>query len=141
METPENQKIILPLKYKGIRYNQFFALFYILLSAMGFYYNPTAYLFNFGFSIIGCAHIYLYFFYYANARIEIANNIVFKKPFGKSVNLNEITEFKKFAGDYTLKSDSSKIIINTQLLDEDDLQNLDRILECIPEKYQREILA
>ncbi len=134
-------KIIIPFKYKGIRLNRFLAIAFIVVSAIGFFNTPDNYIFNYGYLFFGVGYIYLYFFMYSKAGLLIKNGVINVQPLGKRIVINEITEFKKFAGDYTLKSVSSKIIINTQLLDEDGLQTLDRILESVPEEYQREILV
>ena len=135
-----SEKIIIPFKYKGIRLNRFLAIAFIVVSVIGFFNTPDNYIFNYGYLFIGVGYIYLYFFMYSKAGLLIKNGIINVQPLGKRIVIDEIIEFKKFAGDYTLKSDSSKIIINTQLLDEEGLQTLNRVLETVPKEYQREIL-
>ena len=46
----------------------------------------------------------------------------------KKINLNEINWIKKFAGDYTLKTEQKELKINTELIDENSLTELNRIL-------------
>ena len=135
-----SEKIIIPFKYKGIRLNRFLAIAFIVVSVIGFFNTPDNYIFNYGYLFIWVGYIYLYFFMYSKAGWLIKNGIINVQPLGKRIVIDEIIEFKKFAGDYTLKSDSSKIIINTQLLDEEGLQTLNRVLETVPKEYQREIL-
>ncbi|MBT2162011.1 hypothetical protein [Zobellia barbeyronii] len=46
----------------------------------------------------------------------------------KKMNLNEITQVKKFAGDYILKTKREELTIYTQVIDEDSLADLDAVL-------------
>jgi hypothetical protein len=38
-------------------------------------------------------------------------------PFGKKINLIDIKQIKKFAGDYIIKNRKTKLTINTQIID------------------------
>lgn len=134
-------KIIIPYNYKGIRLNRFLGIAFIVLSIIGFFNKPDNYFFNYGYLIIGSAYIYLYFFMYSKAGLLIKDGIIKVQPLGKSIVIDKIVEFKKFAGDYTLITADSQLIINTQLLDAEGLQQLDAILDIIPADLRTEILA
>ena len=47
----------------------------------------------------------------------------------KKINLNEIKRIKKFAGEYILKTDSTELKINTDLIEEKSLSELNTVLE------------
>ena len=48
---------------------------------------------------------------------------------GKNINLTEIKQIKKFAGDYIFKTDNQDLIINTQIIDPNSLAELNAKLE------------
>ena len=136
-----SDKIIIPFNYKGIRLNRFLAIAFIVISAIGFFNSPNNYIFNYGYLLIGSVYFYLYFFIYSKAGLLIKDGIIKVKPLGKKVVISEIVEFKKFAGDYTLITPNSKLVINTQLLDAEGLRQLDIVLENIPADFKTEIIA
>ncbi len=135
-----SDKIIIPYNYKGIRLNRFLAIAFLVMSLIGFLNTPDNYIFNYGYLIIGFAYIYLYFFMYSKAGLLIRDGIINVQPLGKSIVIDEIIEFKKFAGDYTLTTPNSHLVVNTQLLDADGLQQLDDVLEAVPADFYKEII-
>lgn len=83
-------------------------------------------------------NIVLFFFYtinyiyeYKNQYLTIADDIITKNLLfqTKKMNFNEITQIKKFAGDYILKTSQKELTINTQLIDSDSLVDLNAALE------------
>jgi hypothetical protein len=62
--------------------------------------------------------------------MTIENGVIsVNKPFGIKINLAEIKQIKKYAGDYTLKTDKTKLKINTQIIELNSLSELDAVLE------------
>ena len=47
----------------------------------------------------------------------------------EKINLNEIRRINKFAGDYILKTDSTELRINTELIEEKSLEELHTLLD------------
>jgi hypothetical protein len=47
----------------------------------------------------------------------------------KKVNLNEINQIKRFAGDYIIQSDKNEVTINTQIIDTNSLPDLIQVLD------------
>lgn len=83
------------------------------------------------FTVIGILYIGHFLFDLTNQYLTIENGIIRKNGlhgFGKEINLNEIASIKKFAGDYILKTESKELKINTDLIEEKSLAELDRIL-------------
>jgi hypothetical protein len=73
--------------------------------------------------------ITIYSFNYFNQYLTINNNVIKENhPFGKKINLTEIKNIKKFAGDYILKTEKTELTINTQIIDEKSLAELNLIL-------------
>lgn len=135
-----SEKIIIPYNYKGIKFNRFLAIAFIVVSAIGFFNTPDNYIFNYGYLLFGIGYIYLYFFMYSKAGLLIRDGVLNVQPLGKSIVRADVIEFKKFAGDYTLITENSKLVINTQLLDKEGLEQLDAILISIPASRHLEIL-
>ena len=46
----------------------------------------------------------------------------------RKINLNEIKQIKKFAGDYTLKTDKTELTIDTQIIEKNSLVTLNNEL-------------
>ena len=66
-----------------------------------------------------------------NQYLTIENGIIRKNGlygFRKKINLNEINWIKKFAGDYTLKTETKELKINTELIEEKSLAELNSVL-------------
>jgi hypothetical protein len=62
--------------------------------------------------------------------VSIENGILtVNGPFGKKLNLNEIKQIKKFAGDYIIKTEKKELTINTQIIDPNSLVELNAELE------------
>ena len=135
-----SDKIIIPYNYKGIKLNRVLAIAFIVVSVVGFFNTPDNYIFNYGYLLFGIGYIYLYFFMYSKAGLLIRDGVINVQPLGKSIVIADIIEFKKFAGDYTLITENSKLVINTQLLDAKGLQQLDAVLKSIPADRHLEIL-
>lgn len=87
---------------------------------------------DYGYLVIGVLYIGHYLYDLMNQYLTIENGTIRKNRlygFGSKINLNEINWIKKFAGDYTLKTESKKLKINTGLIEEKSLNELNKILE------------
>lgn len=85
---------------------------------------------------ISVMYVFIYSFDYFNQYLTIQDGIIKENHlFGKKIKLNEITQIKKFAGDYILKSDKKELIINTQIIDEESLTELNNELEKLSLKW------
>jgi len=82
------------------------------------------------FLTIALTYFGTYFYEKKNQYLTIENGVIsVNKPFGKKINLNEIKQIEKYAGDYTLKTDKTKLKINTQIIELNSLSELDAVLE------------
>lgn len=62
--------------------------------------------------------------------IIVNDQIIYNDLFrSKSFSLYEIVRIKKFAGDYTIYTETDKIKINTQVFEKESLEELNMILE------------
>jgi len=86
---------------------------------------------DYGYLVIGILYVGHYLHDLTYQYLTIDNGTIRKNAlygFGKRINLNNIYCIKKFAGDYTLKTEQSELKINTDLIDMDSLIELLRIL-------------
>ena len=95
---------------------------------------------DYGYLIIGILYVGHYFYDLTNQYLIIVNGTIRKNGlygFRKKIVLNEINWIKKFAGDYTLKTEQNELKINTELIDKESLTKLNKILADLnlpPEK-------
>ncbi|WP_372756705.1 hypothetical protein [Mariniflexile sp.] len=87
---------------------------------------------KFGYLILGLFYLGQYLFDLKNQYLTIENGIIKKNGpfgFGKKIHLKDIKWIKKYAGDYTLITESKKLKINTMLIEEKSLEALNRTLK------------
>jgi len=79
--------------------------------------------------ILPIGYISSYIFEYTNQYLTVEKGSIYRNSlFPKKLELNKIKTFKKFAGDYILQTDQNELRINTTLIDQDSLKELDQIL-------------
>ena len=86
---------------------------------------------DYGYLVVGVLYIGHYLFDLSNQYLILENGTIHKNKlygFGKKINLNEINLIKKFAGDYILKTPTQELTINTELIEEKSLVELNRLL-------------
>ncbi|KRP25815.1 MAG: hypothetical protein ABS28_08480 [Cryomorphaceae bacterium BACL22 MAG-120619-bin32] len=86
---------------------------------------------DYGYLVAGILYIGHYLYDLTNQYLTIENGTIRKNAlygFRKDINLNEVNWIKKFAGDYTLKTEKKELKINTELIDKDSLTELNKIL-------------
>ncbi len=86
---------------------------------------------DYGYLVAGILYIGHYLYDLTNQYLTIENGTIGKNVlygFGNIINLNEINGIKKFAGKYTLKTETKQLKINTALIEEKSLAELNKIL-------------
>lgn len=111
-----------------LRTNLFIGIAWILLffAFYSYFFNDSY--FNYGYLAIGIIYFGIYF-YKKHGHYAVIKNGVFTKTgfFPKHMKLEDISEIKYFNDEYILKSETSEITINANVIDEtaiEDLQNL-----------------
>ena len=75
--------------------------------------------------VLSGLHLIIYFYQKKGEYLTIENGIIKQNwPFGKKINLDEVKNIRHFAGEYILKSESQKMKIDIQLIDEESLPTL-----------------
>lgn len=80
--------------------------------------------------VIGILYIGTYFFENKKQYLTIENGIISKNHLiPKKIKRIKIKRIKKFAGEYILKTDETELTINTELIEEKSLAELNTVLE------------
>lgn len=128
--TIKQLKMKIQYKKKHLNHSLFFGTLWLLISLLGLFTKENTNWTDYAFLIISFLYLGTYFYGKRNKYLTIENGQIFvNKPFGKKINLTEIKEIKKFAGDYILKTDKTELTINTQIIDEKSLTELKSELE------------
>ncbi|MDZ4127680.1 MAG: hypothetical protein U1E02_26455 [Hydrogenophaga sp.] len=116
-------------KKKRLKYYLIFGILWLVLGTTAVIFNPENF-FNYGYLLMGILYAGTYLFENKKQYLTIENGIISKNHLiPKKINLNEIKRIKKFAGDYILKTDSTELRINTELIEENSLAELNTVLE------------
>ena len=99
-------------------------------SFLAFHFEEVEQDFHVFFVVLAFLNTLFYLTQYFNQYLTLKNNFIIQNfPFGKKINLSEIKEIKRFAGDYQLKTDRTTLTINTTIIAEDSLKKLTVALE------------
>ena len=111
--------------------NLIFGLAWIALGTLSIVTHDDIRWTDYVFLVVGILYIGHYLYDLTNQYLTIENGTIRKNllyGYWKKINLNEINWIKNFAGDYTLKTEQRELKINTELIDEDSLSELNKIL-------------
>lgn len=119
------------IKFKKKRnyINLSLGIFWILLGVISFIEDDSIRWTDYGYLLVGTLYVSQYLWDITNQYLTVENDFIKKNtPLGKKIKLSEINSIKKFTGDYTLKTATEDLKINTELIDEKSLTELNRIL-------------
>ena len=108
-----------------------FGVIWLILGISAIAINPEN-IFGYGYWVIGALCFGAYLFESKQQYLTIENGIVSKNQLlPQKINLNEVKQVKKFAGDYILKTDSAELRIHTKRIEKESLGELEAVLEKI----------
>ena len=117
-------------KPKHLNLNLIFGLFWLIWFFIGVFGKEEPNWTDYGWIVISLMYLGMYFYQKNYNYLSIENGIInVNGPFGKKLNLTEIKWIKKFAGDYILKTDEKELTINTQIINQSSLAELNAELE------------
>lgn len=88
--------------------------------------------FDYGWVLIALLYFGIYFYQKKYHYLCIENGVlIVNGPLGTKINLTEIKQIKKFAGDYIVKTNNKQVTINTQIIDPKALEKLNTALESL----------
>lgn len=84
---------------------------------------------DYGYLVIGMLYMGQYLYEISNQYLTIEQGILIKNSIiRKKIKISDIIRIKKFTGDYTLKTKTEELKINTQLIEAQSLAELNKIL-------------
>lgn len=117
------------VKKRQLNFNLIFGIIWLVFFAIKLL-SVELHWIDYGWIFISLAYFGLYFYQKKYKSLTIENGIILVNgPFGKKINLAEIKQIKKFAGDYIIKTDKKEVTINTQIIDPKALTKLNAELE------------
>lgn len=117
-------------KKRHMNINLILGLVWLVWFFIGILIEGKPSLTDYGWVVISAMYLIGYFYQRNNKYLTIKNGIIkINSPFGKKLNLTEIKQIKKFAGDYILKTEKKELTINTQIIDPNSLAKLNAELE------------
>jgi len=112
-------------KKKQLNINLIFGVIWLAYGILTVAFDEKPNWIDYGWFVFSGIYFTAYFYQKKEKYLTIENGTIKQNwPFGKKINLKEIKIIKHFAGDYILKSDKTKLTINTQLIDEKSLVDL-----------------
>jgi hypothetical protein len=85
---------------------------------------------DYGWLFISIAYLGIYAYQEKYKYLTIENGMIqVNGAAKKKLNLSEVTQIKKFAGDYILKTDNKELTISTQIIEPNALVELDKELK------------
>ena len=105
-------------------------IFWLIFGVLNLIFNDFGKWTTYSLLGISAMYIAIYSFNYFNQYLTIHDNVIKENYlFGKKIDLAEIKQIKKFAGDYILKTDNTELTINTQIIDPNSFAELNSELE------------
>jgi hypothetical protein len=116
-------------KRKRLLFNLAIGVIWLVLGILGNNLKETVRWVDYGFIIISFLFIATYLYESNKQYLTMKNGFIqINQLFGKKMKLKDITSIRKFAGDYILETANSKLTINTNLIDNDSLLDLNKEL-------------
>ena len=121
----------LAYRKKRVYLNLVFGVLWLLMGIVQVVLRDSVSWLDYAWFLVAAAYIGGSFYQYYFQYLTIDNNqIKMNWIWGKKIDLREVNTFKKFAGDYILKSEDAKLTINTQIMDKESLQKLNSVLQA-----------
>ena len=126
------------IKYKKrhLKINLIFGIVWLIFGLLSIFTKEKTYWTDYGYIVISILYLLTYFYQKQYKYITIEKGILkINGAFGKKINLYEVKQIKKFAGDYIIKTDKKELTINTQIIDPDSLIELNTELRKLNVKW------
>lgn len=123
-------KMKIAFKKRYLNISLVLGIVWLIFGLLEIFIKETPYWTDYATLVISVAYLVLFFYQKQKKYLTIENGTIAINGYsGKQLNLNEIKQIKKFAGDYILKTDQKELTINTQIIDQKSLITLNETLE------------
>ena len=125
-------------KKKRLYRNLFMGIVWFIFALITLTFDKENKWLDYGYVVLALLYLGQYTYEYFQQYLTIENGTIKKNAFfGKQLQLDKIIWIKKFAGEYTLLTNTQKLTIETNWIEEKSLQELHSVLEKLdlpPEK-------
>src|SRR5690554_7416586 len=91
---------------------------------------------DYGWMVISGLYLALYYHQRKNKYISIEDGIIKKNEwFGKKLRISEVKEIREFAGNYIIKTDEKELVVNTDIINPDEIPELIEALKQLPAEW------
>ena len=114
------------IKYnqKQAKFGLILGLIFLTLGIVSLFYGSKPAYFSF---IIGILNLVVYFYKRSFNYMTVKDGFI-KKDLGSKILINEIIETKRFAGDYTFRSKTKKIVIDKNAVDKNSINDIENFI-------------
>ncbi|WP_417619801.1 hypothetical protein [Oceanihabitans sediminis] len=128
------------IKYtkKRLRVGLIFGLIWLVYSLFLLLSKERVTWIDYGFALLTVVYLGTYFYERKYQYLTIKDGVIgLSRPFlKKQITLSEVIQFKKFAGDYILRTKEEELVINTKIIESDSLVALNKALEQLQVEAQ-----
>ena len=115
---------------KKLKVNLIMGLIWLLFGLVMVIFDEFSRWYDYFWLIMALLYFGIYYYEYHYQYLTIKNGTLkVNSLFGRRINLAEIKRIKKFAGDYSIKTDKKELTINTQIIDPGSLTELNTELK------------
>lgn len=120
----------IPYKKRHVNTNLFFGILWLSYFLIKILLFDSFHWIDYGWVFLSFAYLTIYFYEIRYKYVTIQDGVFsVNELIRKKVNLNEINQIKRFAGDYIIQSDKNEVTINTQIIDTNSLPDLIQVLD------------
>ncbi|MFA7447742.1 MAG: hypothetical protein WCY77_04835 [Weeksellaceae bacterium] len=120
----------IPYKKRHVNTNLFFGILWLSYFLIKILLFDSFHWIDYGCVFLSFAYLTIYFYEIRYKYVTIQDGVLsVNELIRKKVNLNEINQIKRFAGDYIIQSDKNEVTINTQIIDTNSLPDLIQVLD------------
>ena len=135
---PKTYQMKIRYKKKRLYRNLFMGIVWFIFALITLTFDKENKWLDYGYVVLALLYLGQYTYEYFQQYLTIENGTIKKNAFfGKQLQLDKIIWIKKFAGEYTLLTNTQKLTIETNWIEEKSLQELHSVLEKLdlpPEK-------
>jgi len=119
-----------------MKLNLIFGLVWLVWFLVGMITKNELSWIDYGWMVISGLYLALYYHQRKNKYVTIEDGVIKKNEwFGKKLPLAEVKEIREFAGNYIVKTDERELIINTEIIDPEEIPELIEALKQLPGEW------
>lgn len=129
--------MVIGYKKKHLNFNLIFGLIWLSAGVLSFFWLENSDWIDYGYFILGFLYLCIFYCKSKYKYLTITNDVIkVNQPFGWKVECKDIKSIKKFAGDYSIKTESKEHTISGELIEPDMAIPLDKALQELDVRWE-----